>query len=83
MRTLIGPALAPRRKTPEPAVETAIIKTLESHNTAYQQAKQHRAQAIVNARSIGLTNQRIGDILGLTEGAVRATIRKATGVDNA
>jgi DNA-binding NarL/FixJ family response regulator len=79
MRTLIGPEVAPRRKTIAPAVETAIVKTLESHNSTYAQAKWHRVQAIINARNVGLTNQRIGEILGITEGAVRATISRAEG----
>lgn len=79
MRTLIGPTVAPRRKTVSPAIETAILANLKSHDANYREARRQRVQAVANARAVGLTNQRIGEILGITEGAVRATIRRAGG----
>lgn len=79
MRNLIGPSVAPRRKTVAPAIETAIIATLKNHDRNYREARRQRIEAVAHARSVGLTNQAIGDALGITEKAVRDTIRKAAG----
>lgn len=76
MRNLIGPRVAPRRKNVSPAIETAIIATLKNQDRNYREARRQRIEAVVHARSLGLTNQSIGDALGITEKAVRDTAAK-------
>ena len=50
---------------------------LRSENAAYRDRVSRRKLFAKIAKSQGLTNQEIADIYGVTEGAVRALIKRA------
>lgn len=62
--------------------ETAL-NGLARAQLAYEEARLRQAQAILLARDDGLSNRAIGDILGITEGAVRYIVKKLGGGDGA
>lgn len=46
-------------------------------NEAYQESRQNRVRYAQLAREVGLTNQEIGDVYGITEAAVRQMLKRA------
>ena len=68
--------------TTESALREALTlaqSTFNSAHDAYQAACEHRARIIRLARERGLTYQEIADTCGVTNSAVRATLRRAGG----
>jgi DNA-binding transcriptional regulator LsrR (DeoR family) len=47
-------------------------------NDAYQESKDNRVKFAQIAREAGLTNQEIADAYGITEGAVRQMLKRAS-----
>ncbi|NKW26815.1 hypothetical protein GS942_16800 [Rhodococcus hoagii] len=54
-----------------------IITRLEEVQCAREQAREDWIQAMREARDCGLTNQQIGEALGVTETAVRNALKRA------
>lgn len=65
--------------TPTPASDQKQIARnfLKNANKEYQVHRKARTHWAAAARAFGLTNQDIADQYGITEGAVRAMIRRA------
>lgn len=62
-----------------PGRRQAALALLHAHRDAMVRERATRVHLITLARGYGLTNQEIGDALGMTEGGIRQTIRRSTG----
>lgn len=53
-----------------------LLDLLRQHAIERRRLQQDRVRVIRTAREAGLTNQQIGDVLGVTEAAVRFYLRR-------
>lgn len=60
----------------------AVLSELDQLRQRQASDRAARLDAIRHARTLGLTNQAIGDALGITEVAVRNMIKRASGNRN-
>lgn len=60
-----------------PSPRDSAFLVLEDHARAYDHARKARIHAAIQARNAGLTHQQIADAYGVTEGAVRAMLKRA------
>lgn len=61
----------------DPAEQEEILAGLKVAAKRLDAAKRNRASVINLAKAEGLSNARIGEALGLTEGAVRAIAKRS------
>lgn len=59
--------------------KTDLLAGLTAAQSAFEHARATRVDAILFARSVGLTYQAIGEKLGITEGAVRYILKSQGG----
>jgi hypothetical protein len=64
---------------PVDGLKTAALDLLAAHRDAIEREKRTRLYLITAARQYGVTNQEIGDALGMTEAGVRRAIERAGG----
>lgn len=60
-----------------PQVHHLMVQQLKLQDSNYKEAKQNRLQTASLAREVGFTHREIGDVLGVTEAAARAMIKRA------
>ncbi|MYV26357.1 hypothetical protein GQ649_03985 [Rhodococcus sp. DSM 6344] len=63
------PSLPPRE---------AVLLELDHLRKQQEANRLHRIYRVCDARKLGITNQEIGDTLGITEAAVRAIVKTAS-----
>lgn len=62
---------------PSTSLRTAALDLLAAHRAAMDREKRTRLYLIACARDHGVTNQEIGDALGMTEGGVRRLVQRS------
>ncbi|MCP1414377.1 sigma-70 region 4 domain-containing protein [Paenarthrobacter sp. A20] len=62
-----------------PAVHRMMVQQLKLQDSNYKEARQNRLNTASQAREVGFTHREIGDVLGVTEAAARAMIKRAKG----
>lgn len=62
---------------PKKSSREEITGELKLAQSQYEDSRQIRLAAVQYARSVGLTNQAIGDQLGLTEAAIRMMLKRS------
>jgi hypothetical protein len=79
MRKPSGSPLPTSNTTINPAVHRMMVQQLKLQDSNYKEARQNRLNTASQAREVGFTHREIGDVLGVTEAAARAMIKRAKG----